>query len=70
VEEGFEPSVGEITYGGLANRCLKPLGHPTAEARKSIKRSAPPESSSITGKSTSAHSDILTAPRSSTLDRA
>jgi hypothetical protein len=24
---GFEPPIGFNTYGGLANRCLKPLGH-------------------------------------------
>src|SRR5882762_10896103 len=25
--EGFEPSIRVSTYAGLANRCLKPLGH-------------------------------------------
>ena len=26
---GFEPTVQFNPYGGLANRCLKPLGHPS-----------------------------------------
>ncbi len=25
--EGFEPSIHLTAYDGLANRCLKPLGH-------------------------------------------
>lgn len=29
--EGFEPSVVLTYYDGLANRCLKPLGHRSFE---------------------------------------
>lgn len=30
-EGGFEPPVEFYPYDGLANRCLKPLGHPSAK---------------------------------------
>ncbi len=29
--EGFEPSIQISPYDGLANRCLQPLGHPSAK---------------------------------------
>src|SRR4051794_37317104 len=46
-KEGFEPSIRVSPYAGLANRCLKPLGHlsqrTTAEGHANVGSAQPAE---------------------------
>ena len=41
--EGFEPSIQNNPYDGLANRCLKPLGH--LSTNNHLNQKLPPTSS-------------------------